>query len=167
MLSLLERNIWLSVAIAGGLAVLVIAGAVRLGGGMPELKPLPETRPPSARGFAGSDAEGWLALKAVARAEAPTNAINPFYTLHFQPPPPPPTKKVSIEYQGCLLSSRGASLAYILLEDSLLILTNGARVVADHAISQIDVSTLTLTNAAGKTNDLKFKVKAILEVPAS
>lgn len=167
MLRLFERNVWMSAAIAVGLSVLVIAALVDVGGRLPELKPLPASEPRPVRVFQQGDEQGWLALDAAARAELPTNVINPFHTLHFQPPPPPPTKKVTLQYQGCIVSSKGVARAYVLLEKSLLILTNGARVVADHAISAINVSTLTLTNTTGKTNVLKFKTKTVLEVPVS
>ena len=53
------------------------------------------------------------------------------------------------------------------LQQCLIGLTNGALVIADHAIREIKVPTLTLTNAAGQTNVLPFNVKAVLEVPAS
>jgi len=49
----------------------------------------------------------------------------------------------------------------------MMILTNGAKVVADHAIKDIAIRTLTLTNAAGQTNLLEFNVKRALDVPAS
>ena len=167
MLSLFERNLWLSGAIAAGLAVLGIAALVHVGGDLPELKPLPANPPAPVHLFQQGDEQGWLALAAAARTDLPTNAINPFYTLHFQPPPPPPTKKVTLQYQGCFISSKGVARAYVMLEKSLLILTNGARVVADHAISEIGVTNLTLTNTTGKTNVLKFRQKAVLEVPVS
>jgi len=166
MLSLFERNIWLSAAVAAGLAVLLLAALVHVGGRWPELKPLPTGAPPPVQMFLQGDEQGWLAVESVVRTDLPTNVVNPFYTLHFQPPPPPPTKKVTLQYQGCFVSSKGVARAYVLLEKSLLILTNGARVVADHAISDIGLTNLTLTNA-GTTNVLKFRAKTVLEVPAS
>lgn len=167
MLRLFERNTWLSVAIAIALTVLAVAALLNLRGRLPILKPLPERNPAPIRLSHESEERGWEALDSALKASLPTNVINPFYTLYFQPPPPPPTKKVTLQYQGCLVSSKGVGRAYVLVDKSLLILTNGARVVADHAISEIGVTNLTLTNSAGVTNILRFRTKTVLEVPAS
>lgn len=167
MLRLFERKTWVSVAIAFALLVLAVAVAVNLRGTLPDLKPLPARNPPPIHFSSETEEQGWQTLDASLQVQLPTNVINPFFTLHFQPPPPPPTKKVALQYQGCLMSSKGVGLAYVLVDKSLLILTNGARVVADHVISEIGVTNLTLTNSAGVTNILKFRTKTVLEVPAS
>ncbi|MCZ7638550.1 MAG: hypothetical protein M5U12_22360 [Verrucomicrobia bacterium] len=35
------------------------------------------------------DAERWFRTPELTRLTAQTNVLNPFFTLHFQPPPPP------------------------------------------------------------------------------
>lgn len=167
MLRLFERKTWLSVAIAFALLVLAVAVVLNMRGTMPDLKPLPARNPPSVHFSNATEEQGWQALEASIQVQLPTNVINPFFTLHFQPPPPPPTKKVTLQYQGCLVSSKGIGLAYVLVDKSLMILTNGARVVADHVISEIGMTNLTLTNSAGVTNVLNFRTTTVLEVPAS
>jgi hypothetical protein len=170
MLNFLERSFWLSVLLLAGLAVLLAGTLARLGGGLPPLRPLqPQTGAPP-RFFSADRAEDWFAAPLLARLAIPTNTVNPFYTLYFQPPPPPPpppTKKVELLYQGCYITSSTQKLAYVKLGDAMMILTNGAKVVADHAIKDIAIRTLTLTNAAGQTNLLEFNVKRALDVPAS
>jgi len=167
MLSLLERNLWVSIFLTAGLGIVLVALVLGLGGQLPPLKPLPKPSSAASEALLRGDVQAWFSVEPAARAEPPTNSINPFFTLHFQPPPPPPTKKVELLYRGSLVSSKGEARAYVLLGDGLLILTNGARVVADHTIRDIGVQALTLTNAAGQTNVLKFNVKTVLEVPAS
>ncbi len=167
MLRLFERKTWVSVTIAFALLVLAVAVLVNLRGRMPDLKPLP-ARSSSPIVFShATEEQAWQTLDSSLQVQLPTNVINPFFTLHFRPPPPPPTKKVTLKYQGCFMSSKGVGRAYILVDTSLLILTNGARVVADHAISEIGITNLILTNSTGATNVLKFRTPTVLEVPAS
>ena len=90
MLNFLERSFWLSVLLLAGLAVLLAGTLARLGGGLPPLRPLqPQTGAPP-RFFSADRAEDWFAAPLLARLAIPTNTVNPFYTLYFQPPPPPP-----------------------------------------------------------------------------
>ena len=70
-------------------------------------------------------------------------------------------------YQGCFESSEGIRKAYVRLGDQLFVLTNGAKLVADHAVKEIRLGELILTNAAGATNLALFNVKTTLEVPAN
>jgi len=92
MLNFLERSFWLSVLLLAGLAVLLAGTLARLGGGLPPLRPLqPQTGAPP-RFFSADRAEDWFAAPLLARLAIPTNTVNPFYTLYFQPPPPPPRR---------------------------------------------------------------------------
>ena len=167
MIRLLERHLLVSVLLLAGLALLLLASWSELGDELPALRPLPASVPAAYETLFRGDVGHWFNVEAAARREPPTNSINPFFTLYFQPPPPPPTKKVELLYQGSFTSSKGVAYAYVLLADKQLILTNGARVIADHGIREIKVPTLTLTNAAGQTNVLQFNVKTVLEIPAS
>lgn len=164
MIHFLERRLWLSLLLLGVLLAILGAAVTRLGGAMPVLRPL-ETQvetPPAFPAF--REVGGWFAITSVLAA---TNGSNPFFTLHFQPAPPPPTKKLALLYQGGWISSKDERRAYLTVGDQFRVLTNGATVVADHAISEITLEALTLTNVAGQTNVLHFNVSTNLEVPAS
>lgn len=167
MPGLMQRTLWFSVLLLAGLLVLLVAVFFGFGGTLPALRPLPLGGETVNAVFPQRSFEGLFATSALPPLTVPSNAINPFYTLYFQPPPPPPTKKVQLVYAGCVVSSTGLHQAYVRLGDTLLILTNGAKVVADHAIQNIAVKSVTLTNAAGQTNVIEFNVPKALEVPAS
>jgi len=170
MLDFLERRLWLSLLAVAGLAGLLLAAATRLGGEAPRLTPLPERPGALPRVLPDAGVAQWFSAPLVARLTPGSNSVDIVYTLHFQPPPPPPpppTKKVELLFQGWYLGSSGEQRAFVKLGDALLILTNGAKVVADHTIKEIGLRTLTLTNAAGQTNVLPFNVKKAVDVPAS
>ena len=170
MITFLERRLWLSLVIFAVVGVVVSLTALHLGGGTPGLSLLSDRTSGAFRGVPEAQVQDWFAPDNLTHLLALTNGTNPFYTLYFQPPappPPPPTKKVDLLYQGCIVSSKGQPQAFIRLGENLLILTNGAKVVADHAIQSIGMKSVTLTNNAAKTNILQFNVKATLEVPAS
>jgi len=165
----LEKNLWLSLSLAVGVLVLVIAALVDLGGSMPVLAALRSRPKAPLRGLPDGVSE-WFSPARVAGSLNVTNGGNAFYTLRFQvppPPPPPATKKVELLYQGFLEASTGLRRAYVKVADAPLLLPTGARVVADHAIQSMTFRTLTLTNAAGQTNVLEFNVKKQLDVPAT
>jgi hypothetical protein len=162
----LERNLWLSLLVLAVLAVTLLAALGRLGGELPALKSYLRPGEPLREWPSAERTAGWFTTNSILVA-LPTNAtVNPFFTLHFQPPGPPPTKRVELLYMGSYTSSREVTFAYLQLADKLLVLTNGAVVVADHVIQQIGLKEVILTNAAGATNVLPFNVKKPLEVPA-
>ncbi len=162
----LERNLWTSLLVLAVLAATLLAVVTRLGGGLPALKPYLRPGEPLRDWPSPDRIARWFSTNAVLEV-LPTNSnVNPFFTLHFQPPGPPPTKRVELLYMGSYTSSRSNVFAYLQLADKLLVLTNGAVVVADHAIQQITLKEVILTNAAGATNVLPFNVKKPLEVPA-
>ena len=170
MFNLLEKNIWLSFALLTGMGVLLAVTGLHLGGSLPTLKSLPAGSLPSGKSLRVARAEEWFDARTLTAMSPSTNYLNPFFTLHFQPPPtppPPPTKKIELTYEGCMIPSTGEKRACIRLGDSLLTLTNGAKVIADHVIKVIEVSSLTLTNSAGQSNVLRFHVKQAIDVPAS
>lgn len=164
---LLERTFWFSVLLSVGLVVLLVALLAGLRGKMPALAVPVATPDPLTPPAATGHVERLFSTSSLPRLEMPTNVINPFFTLYFQPPPPPPTKKVDLLYIGSFETSKGVACGYICVGTNLLILTNGAKVVADHSVRDITVRTVTLTNSAGQTNVLDFNVKKTLEVPAS
>ena len=167
MLDLTQRTLWFSALLLAGLIVLMVAVFSGFGGRLPPLRLLPAARDNGGPLLLEQSFQGLFATSSIPSLAVPTNAINPFYTLHFQPPPPPPTKKVQLLYVGCVVSSTGLHQAYVRLGDTLMILTNGAKVVADHTVQAIAVKSVSLTNAAGQTNVLEFNAPKALEVPAS
>jgi hypothetical protein len=167
MRSLWERSLWVSALLLASLAVTLLATWSRLGGRPPDLKALPRGVEPQHEWFAEMKVDPWFATNTLRQLVATTNPINPFFTRYFLPPPPPPTKRVELLYQGCFESSDGIRKAYVRLGDQLLVLTNGAKVVADHLVQDIGLDVLTLTNAAKVTNLLPFNLQTNLEVPAN
>lgn len=162
----LERHLWVSLAMLAGLLVLLVALIAHQGGRLPVLKPFQPAGEAPLEWLGGDESQRWFSPEISVRLAATSNTINPFFTRHFQPPPPPPTRPVALLYQGLMTSSDNTRLAYVVVEDQLRILTNGARVVADHGIQSIALRQLVLTNAAG-TNVLHFNLKTNLQVPAN
>ncbi|MHB1306345.1 MAG: hypothetical protein ACYDC1_03420 [Limisphaerales bacterium] len=164
----LEHNLWVSLALLAGLAVLAVGTVLQLGGGMPPMKPLPAGGETPRDYLAASRVQNWFSPENSRQALAPSNSVSAFFTLHFQPPPPPPTRQVRVLYQGTVQPAEGPVVAYLRLDDRLLVLTNGAQVVADHSIRDITRQSVTLTNAANTaTNVVEFRKTVTLEVPAN
>jgi hypothetical protein len=112
--------------------------------------------------------EGLLTPSAVPTLD-PTNLSNPFFTTHFQPPKPsaPATRKVNMTYQGFFQTTDGDKQAFVRVDDANLTATLGRPIVADLAVSEINVHSLTLTNSASQTNVLEFNKSTSVEVPSS
>jgi hypothetical protein len=162
-----EKSLWICGAALAGLLVLLAAILFRLGGRVPALRPLSGTTNAVAADWLTFDQAGpWFEVAELTRLTAQTNARNPFFTRHFQPPPPPSTKRVELTYLGFLEGSGAARRAFIEIGDATRALANGAIVVADHGIQEIARRTLVLTNPAGVTNVLEFRIKKSLEIPA-
>jgi hypothetical protein len=162
----LERNLWSSLLVLAVLAATLLAVVSRWGGELPTLKPYLRPGEPLGEWASPERIAHWFSTNAMLAALPTDPNVNPFFTLHFQPPGPPPTRRVELLYMGNYTSSRSNVYAYLQLGDKLLVLTNGAVVVADHAIQSITRKEVVLTNAAGATNVLPFNVKKPLEVPA-
>ncbi|MBE7504201.1 MAG: hypothetical protein HS113_28720 [Verrucomicrobiales bacterium] len=162
----LAKSFWLSVAALALLAGLLLLTLPRLGGRVPALKPLSSaTNGVPDNWLAFREAERWFRPLELTRLTAQTNVLNPFFTLHFQPPPPPSTKTVELTYLGFLASSEGLRRAFVQIDDATRVFSNGATVVANHAVQDIARRTLVLTNADGRTNVLEFRVKKALQIP--
>lgn len=165
MTSSLQRQFSLAVVTLAGLVALLVLTLFGLGGRVPDLPPLggqgratPEWPSPAQVG-------DWFNVAELTRAVRQTNAINPFFTLHFQPPPPPSTRKVTLTYQGSLRGSEDQVRAFVLVDTNTHVLATGSNVVADHFVKSIALRTLILTNAASQTNVLEFGVPKSLEIP--
>ena len=163
----LERSIWISTAALLGLLALVALTLVRLGGRVPALKPLGNaTNRLSTDWLAFGDPQRWFRAEELARLATTTNLPNPFFTTFFQPPPPPSTKPVELTYLGFVDSDGRPRRALVQVDNATRLFTPGVQVVADHAVKDIARRTLVLTNAAGATNVLEFRIKKLLEIPA-
>jgi len=167
MSNTLARSTWISVAALLGLTILALLTLVRLGGRVPALKPLGS----ATNGFASDwftlqNASQWFEAGDLARLAGQTNLPNPFFTTYFQPPPPPSTKPVELTYLGFVDSDGRPRRALIQVDKATRLFTPGLNVVADHAVKDIARRTLILTNGAGATNVLEFRIKKVLEIPA-
>jgi hypothetical protein len=92
---------------------------------------------------------------------------SPFFTAHFQPPKPKPptTRKVNMTYHGLTESADGRRHAYLRIDKEMRITSVGESIVADLAVADMDLRSLTLTNSAAATNLLQFKVSKAVEIP--
>jgi len=106
-------------------------------------------------------------------------ARRPFFASIIQPtlkpqspttkpptPPPPATRKVELTYQGHIEDSAGHLQAFIRSGETLLTLTNGATVIADFSLKNIQIDSVLLVSPRGLSNNLPFNKKTSLEIPA-
>lgn len=167
MQTTIDRLLAFTCLLFAGFVGLLLLAVASFGGRLPRLSALPQDQPHSFRPFAREPFVALFAPTSLPPLVTPSNAVSPFWTLHFQPPAPPQTRKIELLYQGCYESSGAQFLAFVRLGDSLLVLTNGAKAVADHAVMEISTKSVVLTNTARQTNVLDFNVPKTLEVPAS
>lgn len=162
-----------------GALVLVVLVASDLGGELPDRAGL-KTRPnPTDATVLVRKIEALFAPATLKRLRPATNGISPFHTTHFQPlappppktpeptptPPKPATKKIQLTYQGVYQTAAGEKKAFVKVGDGLVVGTVGAKVVADWAVADIALRTLTLKNASSQTNILEFNLPKEIEVP--
>jgi hypothetical protein len=165
------RNRWFTLAVHGGLWLLLYFSAVNLGGKAP--------------GFHEGQGPSTLlaATVPVAKVEPlftpgllpktilnPTNAPNPFFTTHFVPPtpapaPPPTTRKLDVTYQGYYQSGEGPKYAVINLAGGLMVAQVGGLVATNVYVAEADMMSVVLTNTAHQTNTLTLNTKKEIEVP--
>ncbi len=158
-------------------ATLLVFAITDLGGNLPDRAEIKRQNHPPDFTNVVEKIEGLFATETLTALRPVTNAVNPFYTTHFQPPPapapapvaptPPPatTKKVSIVYQGVYETAAGVKKAFIKVDQQLVVGDLGAKVVADWVVDAIDRRTLTLKNAASETNMFQFNVAKEVEIP--
>jgi hypothetical protein len=100
-----------------------------------------------------------------------TNQWNGFFTTHFQPRPSPPakpptTRKLDLTYLGFLQAGTGPRRAVVQDGGSRWIGSVGSNLVANFFVAAIEPRVLVVTNTEGRTNQLEFRAKTTLEVPA-
>lgn len=163
----LQRDMGLAVVLLAGTGLLLYLLVGDLGAGLPDF-------PPARVSVATTPLPALERLPAVASAPRfpaltlSTNQPSMFFTTHFQPPSPQPpsTRKVDLTYLGYLQAGESPRQAYVLVGERLVAGALGSNVVADLRVMEIALRHVWLTNAAGATNQLEFKVKKTLEVPA-
>jgi len=167
MLKGLKRDRWIATLLLVGLLTLLVLVLSDYGIGLPQFPRPARESENSLIPISEAQLEELLAPGGVPVLRS-TNLSNPFFTAHFQPPKPPPptTRKVSMIYQGFFQSTDGDKQAFVRVDDANLTVALGAPIVADLAVSEINVRTLTVTNSASRTNVLEFNQTVSLEVPA-
>ena len=168
--------------------VLIAMTLLKLDGGMPSLNVVGNQARhsevvPLSKIEEFCSTNGWAGLL------SPTGMTCAFFTTNFVPPPPPPpapkpvvaavvapppppppppppaTKKIALIYRGFSESASGLQQAFVKVGDALVIGTNGSTIVADFAIANFNLKSLTLRNGT-RTNVLDFNVPKEIEVPA-
>jgi hypothetical protein len=100
---------------------------------------------------------------------ADPNALDPFFTRHFNPihpvAPPPTTRDIALTYRGFYQVGDGPKQTQVKLDNSWLETPVGSNVTANLFVAAAEIESLTLTNPAGQTNLLPLNVKTQLKVP--
>jgi hypothetical protein len=167
MLSGLNRDYWIAVALLAGLLGLVGLVLRDYGVGLPEFPTYPGRSSPILPPLAANEFERLFPAQPMAEWRQNPELTSPFYTTHFQPPKPKPptTRKVNMTYLGLLESADGQRLAFLQVDKETRKAGLGASIIADLAVAGMDLRSLSLTNSASETNLLLFNVAKAVEVP--
>ncbi len=124
---------------------------------------VPQTVVPMARFGKLFAKAAWATLPVAA------NALDPFFTRHFNPihppSPPPTTRDIDLTYLGYLQAENGPKKTLVKLGDTLLEAPVGANLTANLFAVDAEIDSLTLTNTSGQTNLLRLNAKTTLKVP--
>lgn len=165
------KQYWMATAVTLGSLALIVISLLQLRGRMPDLQPIPADKGPVLDFVSRDKVARWFDPEELARAAVLTNVDNPFFTHHFEPPPkpkpkpPPTTRQIELLYQGSIRTSQERQHAFIRAEGKTLIVTNGAPLVANLGVHRIALNEVLITNTAGQTNVLTFRVPAKVTVP--
>jgi hypothetical protein len=166
----LESNKAFAFALLIGALVLLGLSTAGLDG---QLLSMGETgRPAQVERGAAVDRFGTLfAAEPIARLARGEKRRDVFATTHFDKPPPPPagppapkTRSVTLTYLGTLSGSNGELSAFLRVDQAVLKLTAGSKIVHDWMLAKADGASLVLTNAT-QTNQLAFRQSLQLTVP--
>ena len=170
----LENSRTFSIALLVGAFLLLVLALSDLGGELRERAELKSRSVPLNAMVLARKMELLFNPAAIQAFRPATNGLPIVYTMHFQPPPPPPApapppaptmKKVQLTFQGVYQTADGVKKAFIKVGEELVVGALGAKVVADWAVAEIALRTLTLKDAASQTNILEFSVAKEIEVP--
>lgn len=171
MAATLERNQTYAFALLVGALVLLGLSTAGLEGNLLEVSAVPARTAPPANG-AAVDQFGLLfsaePFEALLTGERRRDV---FFTGHFnQPAPakpvpdPPKSRNVAVTFLGTLAASSGETAAFVRLDQQMMQLTAGGRLVADWGVAAVTGTGLVLTNAA-QTNQVGFRQTLQLSVP--
>lgn len=169
----LDRNRWLAGLLPVAMIALLTLLALDFGGKLPPLPALTQSSTNRIDIIPVGRMENLFGTARITPPNSATNLSHPFYTTHYQPPPPKPqpppptTKQVEVLFQGVYQSANGVKEAFLKVVEAQVIGPVGTKVVGDYVIAEISLSSLTVTNTAGKTKVLQFNVKQPLEIPAN
>jgi hypothetical protein len=161
------RSRWFAALVHAGLWTLLVLALAGLGGRAPYFAASDAPSAPPDDPIPTGIIQRLFGLRPPLATLNDTNLLSPFFTRHFEPPvvPPPTTRKVELTYHGFFQTTDGPLTALVKVGDNILPVVVGGRAIADLAIADITWQTLTLTNAAARTNLLPLNLKKDLEVP--
>lgn len=167
MLRGMNRDCWIAIALLAGLLGLVALVLRDYGVRLPEFpttstRSIPMLQPLSTNEFARL-----FPTEPATITRQDPKLSSPFFTAHFQPPQPKPptTRKVNMTYLGLTESADGRRRAFLRIDQEIRITSVGESIIADLAVADMDLRSLSLTNSAAETNLLQFKVSKAVEVP--
>lgn len=177
MTTALNKNRVLAGTLLALLLVVLYVTASRLRGRLPALDELPATVPLRADLTPAGKVTGVFHTNQWPKIQPAAGLTNLFFTTQFvpppppvapppPPPPPPPPRKVALLYQGFFETAETVRHAYLQVDTNLVLIKLGSNVVADVSVAEIGRRSIILTNAAGQTNVIPFRVPKEIEVPA-
>jgi hypothetical protein len=177
MTTALNKNRWLAGALLALLVTVLYMTVSRLRGRMPVLEELPPTIPLRADLTPAGKVAGAFHTNQWPKIHPAAGLTNLLFTTQFvpppppvtappPPPPPPPPRKVALLYQGFFETAETVRHAYLQVDTNQVLIKLGSNVVADVHVAEIGRRTLILTNSAGQTNVIPFRVPKEIEVPA-
>jgi hypothetical protein len=171
MAATLERNQTYAFALLAGALVLLGLSTAGLEGNLLEVSS-PAPRASAATNGAPLDQFGALfSAEPFEQLLAGERRRDVFFTGHFnqpaQPKPvpePPKSRNVAVTFLGTLAASDGETAAFVRLDQHMVQLEAGGRLVADWGVAAITGTGLVLTNGA-QTNQVGFRQTLQLSVP--
>jgi hypothetical protein len=167
MLRTTNRDYWVAMGLLAVLVVLLALVVREYGVGLPEFPTAPARAERLVSAISAEDFERLFRPEYVKDSSQDAKLQSPFFTTHFQPPKPKPptTRKVDMTYLGLLQSAEGQRQVFLRIDTETRIVMPGESVIADLAVAEVDLRTLTLTNNATESILLPFNVSKPVEVP--
>jgi hypothetical protein len=167
MLSGINRDYWVAMGLLGLLAILLALVVREYGVGLPEFPTAPGRAEPVVPPLSADQFARLFLPERVKDASQDSELRSPFFTTHFQPPKPKPptTRKVEMTYLGLLESAAGQRRVFLRVDNETRIVNPGESIIADRAVAEVDLRTLSLTNNTPDAILLPFNVSKAVEVP--
>lgn len=171
MAATLERNQTYAFALLAAALVLLGLSTAGLEGNLLEVSAVPARAAPATNGAAVDQFGLLFSAEPFEQLLAGERRRDVFFTGHFnQPAPPKPvpeppkSRNVAVTFLGTLAASDGETAAFVRLDQQLMQLGVGGRLIADWSVAAITGTGLVLTNAA-QTNQVGFRQTLQLSVP--